>query len=255
MPKNYNLTAHILEDKIVLDGIRSINILKTKTGLSGVISGGMAVSSYIPKEDHRETVDLDYNLLWGGISEEYWALMKPLEDFFKEQGYSYTPKKRNFTWDIEIQNKNTSLLIQHQRRSLPNFDKNKYSFEREIANSRRIKKEELFYDVLSPEDLIVRKLVRLFKFSRQHSLEIPKWNSFINLKQHIQDEKKQLLQLKDISDLDILHLRMEYDVYDIMHLGFYSGVNENYLNIVLKDWANSSSVLDKYRSQLESFLK
>ena len=69
--KNYGLTPHKLNDKIVLDGIEAINNLQHENKLAGFISGGMAVSSYLPSENHRETIDLDYTLFFGGNVGDY----------------------------------------------------------------------------------------------------------------------------------------------------------------------------------------
>ena len=100
--KNYGLKSHKLGDKIVLDGIEAINLLQRENKLPGFISGGMAVSSYLPIENHRETIDLDYTLLFGGGVGNYKQISEPLVKSLTEKGYFIEYKKKGTTHDYFI---------------------------------------------------------------------------------------------------------------------------------------------------------
>ncbi len=236
MGKNFLLDSHVLEDQIVLDGIEAINRIEQKDGTPILISGGMAVSSYLPEGTNRYTIDLDFNMLWGGNTVEFWSKVKPLITRLQEKGYDVGRKKENSTLDINYSLDGQRFMIQHQRRSQPSLGKNRHSIEREFANRRNIIKGNLEYSVLSPEDLIVRKLARIFKFSNQSSLEFPQIRTIPELKEHIEEEKERLVSSLDRTELDIIHLRMEHDLYDIKRLGNYMGVNQTYLVEAIKDW-------------------
>ena len=123
--KNYGLKPHKLGDKIVLDGIDAINKLQHETGLPGFISGGMAVSSYLPIENHRETVDLDYTLFFNGGVIDYKKITEHLTRTLIEKDYSIEYRKKGTTHDYLVKRHEDSLLIQHPRKSSNHFIKNK----------------------------------------------------------------------------------------------------------------------------------
>lgn len=236
MVKNFLLDSHVLEDPIVLDGIAAINRVEQANGTPVVISGGMAVSSYLPQETHRHTIDLDFNMLWGGNTEEFWDTVQPILIKLREKEYEVSSKKQNSTFDINYSYDGQRFMIQHQRRSLPSLEKNRYSIEREFTNRRHVVKGNLEYAVISPEDLMVRKLARMFKFVSQSGLTFPQLRTIPELQEHIDEEKQRLIASPNRTELDILHLRMEHDLYDIKRLGAYVGVNQAYLAEAVKDW-------------------
>lgn len=236
MVKNFKLNPCVLEDEIVLDGIRAINFLKEQTKRASCLSGGMAVSSYLPIETHRHTIDLDFNMYWGGTMADFRYTAAPLLDALKGQGYNVDLKRQNSTFDIIYSKGGEEFMIQHQRRSKSNFKKNQPCFRREFENRRVISKEGLQYEVISPEDIMVRKLSRMFKFSEQYNMAFPDLRPLPELKDHIEQEKQALVESPEENHREVIHLRMEHDLYDIKRLGNYIGVNETYLNSAIDDW-------------------
>jgi len=257
--KDYTLKSHKVSDKIVLDGIEAINMVKSESGLEGHISGGMAVSSYLPIEDHRETIDLDYNLFFGGGTVDYKAITEPLVENLIQKGYSIEYNKRGSTHDYVVKGNGDSLLIQHQRRSMNNFEKHKGSFEREIENQRIISRKDLSYAVLSPEDLVVHKLNRALKFSRMYDVDFPKNMPQKDFKNVVDSLRADVLSLVDsASPRSVARLRLFYDVFDIKSLSKNVGLNKNYFEEVIEDWITSdvrdsdfARVLNRYEIRLD----
>ena len=256
--KDYTLKLHKLSDEIVTDGIMAVNKIKTERGLEGYITGGMAGSSYLPPEDHRETVDLDYNLFFGGAVTEYKEITEPLIKNLNEKGYSVKYKKRGSTHDYLVENDGDSLLIQHQRRSKNNFEKNRESLEREMENRRIISREGLSYAVLSPEDIVARKLNRSLKFHTEYDLDFPKNMSQELFKEEIDSIKDNLSSLSSASPREISELRLFYDIFDIKSLSKSVGLNKNYFEEAIEDWTNSevkdtdfARAIDRYEIKLD----
>ena len=257
--KNYGLKPHKLGDKIVLDGIEAINKLQHETKLPGFISGGMAVSSYLPIENHRETVDLDYTLFFNGGVMDYKKITEHLVRALIEKDYSIEYRKKGTTHDYLVKHHEDSLLIQHPRKSPNNFIKNKKGLEREICNRRIMSDKNISYAVLSPEDLVLHKLNRILKFHTEYNVAFPKNISQEDFKKQIESIKEEVLNLKDsVSPRAVAKLRLFYDIFDIKSLGKSTGLNKNYFEEALKDWHghdaisnNFVSTLDKYEIRLD----
>jgi hypothetical protein len=252
--KNYGLTPHKLEDQIVVDGILAINTLKTARAIAGHIVGGMAVSSYLPVEDHRTTVDLDFFVLWGGASRAYRSLVEPLRTALENEGYSIRYKKSGLTHDLITVRGGDSFVLQHRRISTPNLERNLKSFEREVANHRTVSNEGLSYDVLSPEDLIAHKTSRVVKYRDYYGISLPGCIPLDALKEIIDDMRANVLALKDsVSPEEVARLRLFYDTYDIRKLASKTGINREYFEEVLRDWTRKSSDETKFRRLLDGF--
>ena len=257
--KDYRLKSHKLGDKIVLDGIEAINKLQHENKLPGFISGGMAVSSYLPVENHRETIDLDYTLFFNGGVVDYKKITEPLVKILIEKNYSVEYKKKGTTHDYIIKRNEDSFLIQHSRRSPKNFMKNKKSLEREISNRRIMSDKDLSYAVLSPEDLVLHKLNRVLKFNSEYNVAFPKNIPQEDFKKQIESLKEEVLNLKDsVGPRMVAKLRLFYDIFDIKSLGKSIGLNKNYFEEALKDWIGQNKIsndfvntLDKYEIRLD----
>lgn len=254
--KNYGLRPHKLGDKIVLDGIEAVNNTQHESKLLGFISGGMAVSSYLPVENHRETIDLDYTLFFGGGVADYKLITEPLVKNLIEKNYVVEYKKKGTTHDYLIKCDGDSFLIQHPRRSVNNFIKNKKSLEREIDNRRIMsnKNKDLSYAVLSPEDLVIHKLNRVLKFHTEYNVAFPKNISQEDFKKQIESLKEEVLNLKDsVSPRMVAKLRLFYDIFDIKSLGKSTGLNKNYFETALKDWFNQDEMANTFRTTLDRY--
>src|SRR3989344_1465842 len=252
--KDLTLKQHRIRDPIVLASIHGINKVKAETGVDGHITGGMAVNSYLPPELRRSSVDLDFSLYWGGDTEEFRTLTYPLMCELRERGYEAEGfQKRNLSYELVAGSNGDSLLIQHQRRNKKNLEKNALSIQREMANHRTVSKDGFSYDVLSPEDLVLRKMSRMIKFSGTYSIEMPRNVSIPDFTQEIERRKKELaIRSEEYDPRLVTEIRMLCDAYDIKTLADYVGLNDNYFSEASADWVSPDISDSTLRKTLES---
>ena len=246
MAKAVQLKLHKLNDPIVLDSICSINYLEEKSGIKGRIAGGMGVQSYIPQSLYRETIDLDFSLIWRGSVTEFKELCNPLIEFLKEKGYDLHVHKKRSTYDAFLSKEGDSFVIQHPRRSKKYFEERRKSLERETVNQRIITKQGISYGVLSPEDLTVTKLHRSLIFSNTYNLWIPKYASVEALRNFSKGIKRKILEnFAERSERNIALLKLINDCYDLKCLSENVELNSNYFAEVVKDWEGFGQIKSK----------
>jgi hypothetical protein len=249
MRRKFRPRPHTINDPIVVRALKAINLVKSTNNVEGHIGGGMAVGAYIPVEEQRPTIDLDFALLWGGTTSEFRRLMEPLISTLKAEGYDLRIQKGDKTYDIPIQSDTKdSLLVQHHRRNQRNFQKNKKSLERETANQRVITGDDISFAVMSPEDLILHKLSRLFTFSKIYGILIPQ-------KMKTEDMARTIRFLREDYDAvqkkEVATVRMYHDSYDIKHLAGNVGLNKRYFEEAAKDWNTKYMNEDSAKTLLE----
>lgn len=250
--KEIGLRPHVLSDEIVAEGIKGINSVRLITGVNGLITGGMGVQSYLPSDAYRKTVDLDFNLFWGGGTNEFRDVTEPFVEYLNAQGYEVAFKKKGTTLEYVVSSEGDSLLVQHKRRSANSFKKNKHSLDREMANKRIVNKEGVFYPVLSPEDLVLRKLGRISIFSEKYMIGVPFGFTIGDLKLESEAIRKDVLQREgDVSPREVARLRLFYDCLDIKNLAHYAGLNKNYFGESMKDY-DSQGRRDDFERVLDS---
>ena len=243
MVKAVHLKSHVLTDPIILEGIKGVKEIKDKKELQGFIAGGMGVQSYLPEEAYRQTVDLDFSLLWSGNAREFKDKTRPLVDYLKSQDYKVCFRKKGLTYEYVVENDDDSLLVQHQRRSTNHFEKvKKKTLEREVSNQRVVSKGDLNYAVMSPEDLAIHKLARILLFSDNYDIRFPTAVSIDNLKDSSESMRSNILSRQDsIDPEDIARLRLFYDCFDVKCLANHVGLNKPYFEEALKDWTSRCS--------------
>jgi len=254
MTKPVHLTAMTLEDTIVLDGVKAINILKEERKLKGRIAGGMAVQGYTPKELHRETIDLDYALSWNGSATEYRELCVPLVDFLRNQGYDVSFMKKGLAYEFIYKKENGggSFMIQHPHRSNNHLGRIQHTLDREFENQRIVSKNDLSFDALSPEDIIVTKLNRALIFSDRYGLAIPQEKTLSSLKETSTKLRAEIIsRTPEVSPRDVALLRLVNDMYDIKCLTDTVGINKKYFEEVLEDWGRIDRDFFTFLSQME----
>ena len=245
--KDFSLPEQDLEKIIVKESLRAINAASEKSGVKSHICGGMAVSGYLPPNIRRSTIDLDFTFLWGGNCEEFRELMNPFVEYLRDKGFSVEVKKRDKTYDISVRSSCDFLLVQHQIRTRKNFEKQRRCLEREFAHNRRLFKQDVVFDALSPEDIALHKLSRILTFSDVYGIEIPQRFKILNIRNMACQLKEEIKKLAENADArDIARLRIYHDVYDIMALAEYVGFNMPYFEKGLSDW--TSKYMDKEKA-------
>lgn len=251
MGQNIMLVQHKMQDPIVKEGVRAINSAREQRNLKGFISGGMAIHSYLPEEECRGTIDLDYNFLWGGQTPEFKELTAPMVEYLKSRGYDISFEKQGLTFEYTMQKGEDSLLLQHKRRSATNFEKNRKSLEREVANKRIITGKEISYPVISPEDLIAHKLNRIINFSKRYEIILPHDLVGRDLRGVADKAREEILQRGiDCPPNAIPRVRVLYDCYDIKSLATHAGLDGKYFEEVLGDWEENTGSSQEMHSLL-----
>lgn len=238
MGKHIHLIPHTLKDRIVLDCIASLNCLRTESRLPLHVTGGFGVQSYLPEEAYRKTVDLDFDMLWAGDTEEFRDVTAPLVRFLAGAGYTADFKRSGLSLDYHLSKKKDSLLIQHQRRSRKHFERRKKAFlEREMANQRIVSKGGLSYPVIAPEDIVARKLSRIVTFARSYGLNLPFHLATERLREYADSLRTDILQkLGNVYPEEVAKMRSIYDCFDIKCLADYVGLNRRYFDEVAREW-------------------
>lgn len=244
--KPVHFKARKLGDPLIKDAISAISDLKERTSLKGRIFGGIAVQSYIPESLHRETIDLDFTLLWSGGTTEFRNISQPLVEFLKSKGYEVRFSKKDKTYDFGFNREgeaNNSFMIQHPRFSPAYFERSfRRSLEREIANKRTLSYEGLCYSVASPEDLIVAKVCRALTFMGWYNLALPKDLNLEGLGESSKKLRRSVVErFPEVDPKEIAELRLFNDLYDVKSLAAYVGLNNGYFKEVLSDWKRDSN--------------
>jgi len=256
--KPLHLQPHCIEDPIVLDGIRGINSVKEIKKFKGYVGGGMAVQGYLPKEEYRDTIDLDFTLLWNGRWTNFKDVMEPLVDSLKKEGYHFEYQKKGMTYEVTLSKPEGSLLLQHPRKSPGNYERNKSCLEREISNSRVLTKGGVSYSALSPEDLALHKLCRSLTFKDRYSLSFPNHCDMASLKKSADALRAELKdRWPSVEIQDVARFRLINDLLDVRCLATHAGFNKSYFEESSVDWecerANStdfSRLLDRLEIDL-----
>jgi len=255
MTKQINLRLHIVDDHIVREGISGINRIIEEKGVNGNIAGGIGVQSYIPKEQHRKTVDLDFSLLWGGSSEEFRSIITPLAKYLESAGYKIEVQKKDCAYEIRVieDKKDDSLLIQHKIRNTKNFEKNRKSLDREMQNQRILSREGLIYRVTSPEDLVLQKTNRMLTFLESYEgLKLPEGDAMDKIKERAEAIRAKVLQHHaNVDPTEVARMRLLFDCGDIKGLAHYAGLNKGYFAEGLKDWADTKDRQNKFYATLD----
>lgn len=257
--KPINLTPHTLNDPIVKDGIIAIGDLQDERDERGRISGGMAVESYLPKDLHRKTIDLDYSTLWQGNITNYKSYIEPLLDSLSNKGYDSEVRKKAKSFDLLYWKDGDSFMIQHPKYSPSFFKRMKPSIEREVANRRIISRNGIKYPVISPEDLVGTKLHRILLFADKYNLWTPDSVKLTDLRHRSQTLRADIApRFPEVSPREVANLRMVNDCYDVKALAETFGLNAKYFGEVAEEWRESKiksedffGLLGKLEIQLE----
>jgi hypothetical protein len=236
MVKQICYNSYVLEDPIVLDGILAVEEMKKVGKIKGHIAGGMGVQSYIPERYHRKTIDLDFSTSWSGGIEDFRGVTSPLRSFLEDKGYKVELKKKHSTYDYVISKGQDSFMIQHRTESKNHFENyTKKTIEREVANHRRMVKEGINYDVLSPEDLVVHKLNRAGIFSKKYGIEKPAFIPLESLFSNLINLRTELVShFDDTSPEQIAELRLLCDLFDVKCLGEHVSLDKSYFDEVVR---------------------
>lgn len=251
MTKPVQLRTRTLGDSVVVDSILAINEIKEASHLQGHIAGGMAVQAYLDKSYHRPTIDTDFDLVWGGTSEEFRALLQPGVDLLRSKGYESTFQKQGLTHDWHITRDSESFLLQHAIRSRSNFEgRRNHSLVREAENAHTINGPGFTYRALAPEDIVVHKSSRIENFARRYRSQLPAIGAYHSLLSQTEQIREHIRTYQGQVDPSVVpQMRILLDCYDIISLAQNASLDKSYVEEAICDFSD----VDK-RASLRSIL-
>jgi len=230
--------SHTIDDKIVADSIAGIS-LENPSAKKLVIGGGIAVQSFIPAHYHRFTSDLDIEVREPLNPETYRQLMQQAFEYLRSLGYEVEgPKKERQTLTTLVKDIKNILELQTQRRTKNNAEKNSCRIGREIDSAVRKKIGVVECSVLRPEDLVLRKLLRVMRYAKEYDFSpLPHTGNVDDYFRYIRDLREHNLRNFDnLAPEEVIHLRMQADLFDIVALAVYTELDKDYLQKAFGDY-------------------
>ena len=250
-------TARTLDDEIIKDGLCAVSTLSQKEKKEGkkyyMVVGGVAVQGYIPSLCRRSTADIDLCL---GIALNFTEFKndfsKTVSEHLQDHKYEVIPHKNRFSYSLEIISKEGERAqIEFSRRTSNRLNNHKdleKRLKRELDNRRTKTVEDRndTYEVCSPEDIGVPKLVRCINSLERNPYFITYVNKLRDSKNFDKEKVKETLDYinylreqatynkGDIRAAE--ELRFASDVYDMRILTEQVGFNKKYLELAVRDW-------------------
>lgn len=244
--KKLSYLAKTIDDEIVKDGLCAISTLESVLQTKNLISvvGGIAVQSYLHKDYRRPTSDIDVLVGKSLNNKDFRDFVKPVRDYLEEKNYELHNGETSGAYKLIVYNPKTEdkIAIEFTRRNIKNFEKHQKHVGRELENSRKKIVEDRYktYTVISPEDLVLPKLMRSINTIKRREDLVRKIDFIMEGYSH--KTLKDLQKLREDAMLDLGNvkiseeLRFFSDLYDIRILSELIGYNEDYLNLASKDW-------------------
>lgn len=247
--KKLSYLAKTIDDEIVKDGLCAVSALESALQTKNLISvvGGMAVQSYLHREYRRPTSDIDILVGKPLNDKDFREFSKPLKEYLEDKGYILHNGKTSGAYKLIFYSPKTEdkIAVEFTRRNIKNFEKHKKHVERELENSRKKIVEDRLktYTVISPEDLVLPKLMRSINTIKRREDLAKKISSYDSLIDgHSHKKLKDIQKLREEAMLDLGNVRISEelrffsDLYNIRVLSETIGYNEDYLNLASKDW-------------------
>ncbi len=227
--------GHTIDDKIVQDTARSLSGLKA----AYAVNGGMAVQTYLPSTFHRVSTDLDLMTAMSMSSSSFKSYIAPVQEILHKLGYqSETRTSAREHFDLQISGADgESFQLQTSKKSHNNFEKNRHKIEREISNATTGFIGMTPVKVLRPEDIILRKLMRVLRFEDIFGFSpIPKGDLQEQLANVRELRSDVLSRVDNLEYSDIARLRLSADLYDISAMLEHQNFDRKYFREGLSVW-------------------
>ncbi|MEM4152987.1 MAG: hypothetical protein QXK80_02650 [Candidatus Pacearchaeota archaeon] len=235
-----------------LEGLTTLDDFEFSKGLYMVV-GGFASQSYLPEKLRRPTADIDVLVGRPLNNEDFKLFIKPVIEFFRDNGYQTITKKHHQTFCIRLSKDKDKILIEFPRRNLKNFKNCEKRILRELENARMKSlsiKDGSYYRVSSPEDIILPKLVRLLN-AHERGIKF-KRGSPSELMNYLEDLREEAIYHLGNNEFAV-SLKINADAYDILVLYSHAGINLNYFLQAAQDW-NSLKKRDKEKEEIINYL-
>ena len=201
----------------------------------------MSTHFFLPEHLHRTSSDIDTNGIQKlSLGEFQKSIIPGLEELLSK-GYKQSTKKKRATYDIQLENENNIIILQHPRKSTSSYSWLQKVTERENSNAQIITFDGNKLKITPTEDLILHKLLRSKRFIEDYGLKKPKSTKLENLQNSINDLKKdytinQFNLNPEESRRATAKIRLYADIFDIMALSIHKGLNKKYFLESMQDY-------------------
>jgi len=230
---------HTINADIVKDSYIALN--ETLDKKVYFFSGGMSVQLFLPEHIHRVSSDLDLNGVIRLSNVEFKDVLTPGLNRLAEKGYFSEFKKQHYTFDINLENDEELLVLQFPRKSESSFQSTKKTLERELENVESVNYVGTDLNVISSEDIILHKLLRSKMFQKSYGITPINDVDLCKIGGMLTQHKKEFqLNAYNLSPEEIstrvAEIRLAADIYDIVALSIYKGINKEYFKEGLKSY-------------------
>ncbi|MBN2881849.1 hypothetical protein JXM83_07415 [Candidatus Woesearchaeota archaeon] len=247
-------TLHTVDDYIVQDVYSAFSDVVVDKFYFG---GGMSTQLYLPEFLRRFSSDVDTNgipkLSFGEFKGEFGAGLEKLV----EKGYSWSSKKRRNTYDLIIEDSQSTVLLQYPNKKTSSLDFMTSVCDRESQNTQHVSYNGLNLNVMAMEDIVTRKFLRMYSFMNTYQLNMPKTQNFFNLRKKINKLKVEVNSNSDLTPeevaLDVAKIRLMADYFDVVALTVYKGFNSSYLKEAVESFNDLKDKFGLIQDYLLSF--
>ena len=240
-------STRTLDDEIAKDALSAISKLE-RSSLSRncyALTGGFGVQSYLPTSCRRPSEDIDLIIGVPLDFKSFALFIKPVKEHLIDEGYKVKSKLVKFGYNLFVvdDDKSEGMVIEFLRINQNSFNNMRHILERELRNCKRktVEGKSDVFSVLSPEDLIAPKLLRVMGTLKKYPDLVTDLAYFRNLGGD-RGLKEKLTYVKNLRDLDkpnsFFREKMKFfsDVFDIRILYEVAGFNMDYLKKAIGDW-------------------
>jgi hypothetical protein len=201
----------------------------------------MSTQFFLPENLHRTSSDIDTNGVQKLSLGEFQESIRPGLEELLSKGYRQSTKKKRATYDIQLENASDVIILQYPRKSTSSYPWLQKVTERENSNAQIVDFEGNELRITPTEDLILHKFLRSKRFMEHYGLSNPKSTKIEGLQNSINDLKKdytinQFNLDPHESQRAIAKIRLYADVFDIMALSIYKGLDKNYFLEGMRDY-------------------
>jgi len=256
-------TDFTINSPIVLDCLEAtINCEKPL-----LFSGGLVgVQSYVKENPRLFRTSSDIDTSFANYAPTFSEFKDTIyADLFDNLSNGYkisSPKKKRQVYEAYISDDDNNLVLQVSRRSKLNFEKNKSRIKREYENGVVQTLDKIKYKVLSPEDIILHKILRIIKYRDCYNI-----NYTAAAREDLSNQQKTIKHLKkelqaNLTNLDpeitprkIAEVRALADIYDIQLLDSKVGIDKDYFKYAKADWSNKITDANKDQKLIKTLIK
>lgn len=253
--------SHTLSSRIVQDAFSAVSGLDDHCAY--YLSGGMGVQTYLPRRRHRPTRDVDLTLDGAVDGPRFRSIFTPLAHALQDQGYTTTLGKRRHGYFLHLEDEHHALDLQVRRQNAQHVMKYATTNARELAHAHAYRPTWLASPVaiLAPEDLLLRKLLRITTFEQEYGLLPRPWSYRLSQQlANVKGFRTPLLNAiagstgepSDVFTRATAIIRLQADLYDVEALIRLVQFDKTYFTQGLEEYQTLRARKEKVLSLLDA---